>query len=248
MALTAYFDESGHRKDPQTHVVSVGGFVTSDEIWDSFTEEWLAALLEFKLPYFHMADFANKAPRYRWPEKLRRERLNRLLRIIVKYPIASIAAAIPIDLYDSIVPSDVDRLTGGPYGLAALHCMLQLGTLAPENIALIFEDGAEGASQVANTYELFQRTEDLRSKVRLDSFLLADKRRYPPLQAADILAYEMMRNIQTKMKLDSRDFRPYPLAVLRTRPNIWHGFEAMAIKQFSDIVSSEAGEPRSVYD
>lgn len=240
MTLTAYFDESGTHKD--SHVVAVAGFIASDESWAEFSTEWVSALTEFKLPFFHMADFAAKAPGYRWPEELRRGRLQRLLSIIVNHVGVSVGTAIPTALYKKNVVDSVDRLLGGPYGMAAASCFLDLGDIVrptAESIACVFERGAEGVGEVTKSYRRLTRDKAFRQYTTLASLSFEDKRKLVPLQAADILAYELHRRVQTQLGLDARPRRNHPLAVLSQRPNAWVHFKEGALKDWSRALSKD---------
>jgi hypothetical protein len=55
--LRAYFDESGKAEDPTRAAMSVAGYVGTMESWESFEEQWAAALRQFDVPYLHMKEF-----------------------------------------------------------------------------------------------------------------------------------------------------------------------------------------------
>jgi hypothetical protein len=42
LLLRAYFDESGHAKDPNLHFTGMAGFVAPTQVWDKVAERWNA--------------------------------------------------------------------------------------------------------------------------------------------------------------------------------------------------------------
>jgi hypothetical protein len=101
----------------------------------------------------------------------------------------------------------------------------------------VFADGAEGKGEIIHAYENMTRNEIFRSHTRLTSLTFADMRRFMPLQAADILAYELNRRVSTQLELDARPRRPYPLSVLSQRPNKWIYFKEGAFKDWDKGLS-----------
>lgn len=57
VALTAYFDESFN--DPPNPIMTVGGFIASERRWLSFERQWKQLLIDFKVGYFRMEEFAH---------------------------------------------------------------------------------------------------------------------------------------------------------------------------------------------
>jgi len=96
MNLYGYFDESGTHKGSRSF--ALGGFLGAAAEWGAFQFEWEAALKEFGLPYFHMADFENRLKGYAWPQPIREERINRLLAIIDAHIVGSVGIVLPLDL------------------------------------------------------------------------------------------------------------------------------------------------------
>ena len=88
-----YFDESG--TDSKSGVVGVAGIISDVSRWEAFSVEWEAAIIDFGLKddpgYFHMTDFESPhaAPHKDCLKKVKHERLNRLLDIILKYELSS---------------------------------------------------------------------------------------------------------------------------------------------------------------
>src|SRR5712692_496291 len=96
MTLVAYFDESGHPRDPNVLSFTIGGCVASCDEWRAFDRAWIKALSDYHVPWFHMVDFeAAKRPQRRsdkqanpyrgWTTRCRHAFLTRLLDILDEY-------------------------------------------------------------------------------------------------------------------------------------------------------------------
>jgi hypothetical protein len=57
--IRGYFDNSGDEEDPQHKVLTVGGFLASEDQWAQFEGKWRSNLDVFGLAYLHMKKFAH---------------------------------------------------------------------------------------------------------------------------------------------------------------------------------------------
>jgi hypothetical protein len=117
-------------------------------------------------------------------------------------------------------------------------------------IAYVFEDGTAGRGQLQKAFEYNRRDPDQKKNLRLRSLRLEDKRTSAPLQAADILAYELYRQLPRQIGLDPRPPRQPILRMLARPPRSWGTFDEDELKKWSEIVqlsadiASEQGWPR----
>jgi hypothetical protein len=79
--LIGYMDETGHSKDEKQRFVGMGGLVAPAQNWTEFERKWKQTLKDFRIPFFHMKDFANFRSFFEsWSEQKRRNYLcNRTL-------------------------------------------------------------------------------------------------------------------------------------------------------------------------
>ena len=198
LALHAYFDDSGTHAGSEA--VTVAGYISTVEQWDMFTREWAAVLAEWGLGCFHMTDFANKVGKYReWSDQERRFRFGRLVSIINRHAIASVGIGIPKQAFDQIFPKNAKRFVGGAYGLAATACFFEAARILEPGypsarIAYFFEAGTRGSGEILKVFNWNYNDREQRPKLKLISIKFEGKE-FPPLQAADILAYELYRRI-----------------------------------------------------
>ena len=253
VSLTAYFDESGTHDGSEA--VSVAGYLATDEMWSAFSLEWGPILREFDLKYFHMTDFALSKKQFRgWSESKRRACFGALLDVINRNVIGSVGIVVPLGAYLREFAPEADKFVGGPYGLAASQCFLHLGkTLRLSGVrglvAYVYEAGAVGAGQVAKVFNENMEDPGNREYQRLLSIGFQPKyirpedetvRPWPgflPLQAADILAYELYQQLPRQLGRDPRSPRLFSLTSLRKVPAIWVHSEQEELAKWSHIIS-----------
>jgi hypothetical protein len=240
-----YFDESG--TDARSKVVGVAGIISDVARWEAFSAEWEEAIREFGLKdnpgYFHMTDFESPhaAPYKDWPKHLKRERLNKLLDIILKYQLSSVGCLIPKDLFESIIEPYAKAVCGGPYGLAAMDCfhLLQPTLIRVDGwMEYVFEDGVSGGKgELLTLYDPLKAYGKLNmSNLRMLSLVFRDKRKYVPLQAADMLVYELVKEFPRHMGWEKRLQPRYPLKRLREDLTQWHYLDVEQLRYWNQAL------------
>lgn len=199
--LDGYFDESGtHEESP---AVAFAGYVSTKEQWELFAEEWSDALDLWGVGSFHMTDFANRAGPYReWTEVQCRDRFAHLTDIIARHAIATVGSVLSGPLYQTLVEPDVRRYTGYAYGVVASSCLMAVPQVLEAQypsarVAYTFDQGCKGRGQVHKLFEIHRRNpvERAQYKLRDGPLAFASAKEALPLQAADILAYELYRHL-----------------------------------------------------
>jgi hypothetical protein len=245
LALHAYFDESGTHADSE--VVTVAGYISTAEQWELFGEAWRSEMAAYGLEFFHMTDFANRAGAYKdWTEQERRDRLARLIRIINQHAIASVGIAIPLRAFNQIFPKNAKRFVGGAYGLAAAACFLHVANILSPNypsarIAYVFEIGARGSGEVKKVFDWNYKDREQRPKLKLLSIKFEGKE-FTPLQAADILAYELYRLVPHEIGLDANSgHRKTHISMLADcNMKSWGRLEERELFKWAEIVTAAA--------
>jgi hypothetical protein len=226
--LTAYFDESGTHSGSEA--VAVAGYVSTPDRWERFGQEWREALAAYNIEYFHMTDFANGTNPYKqWPKQKRRHRFERLVSIINKHALASVGIVIPVSFYESAMSPKAKRISGGPYGHAVRCCFMDLAKIDRSNVVghenvwidYVFEAGVKGSGMIVKTFRESAKNENTRNQFRLHSIRFEDKRQFVPLQAADILAYELYKHMPRQLGIDPRKQRVEHLRHLGMIPCRW---------------------------
>jgi hypothetical protein len=185
--LIAAFDASGKEN---SEVIVVAGFISSHTDWSSFNTQWLERLKQDELEYFHMVDFANFrrhfATGWRGNEERRRRLFGDLLDIIRSHVYRQFASAIEMNTFDRLSSENKKEFSLNAYVLAARTCAADVRRWQEEEkfqppTAYAFEDGDEGKGLMTERF----------LKDGLAAPVFKGKKDYTPLQAADILAYEL---------------------------------------------------------
>jgi hypothetical protein len=193
VTLGLYFDKSGPTNE--IPAVTVAGAISTADKWIALTAEWDQALHDFEeLPYFHMTDYDSGRGFYEdWQARgVKRERLGRLLEIVEKYVLGTISVSVAV--------ADLGRYGAPPVqsgmGLAAGHCMNmipQFGYLIDhpeEDVLYVFEIGDDGFGKLETVYDHMWQEPWRREHNRLAGKLSTHEKKLPPLQVADLLAFE----------------------------------------------------------
>jgi hypothetical protein len=192
VTLGVYMDKSF--KDGSA--VSVGAVIFESSRVPDFTAEWAATLFGFEeLESFHMAEFDSGIGVYSdWKERgVKYERFQRLLDLIEKYALAVLATTASVkDLQEWY--GDKDVIAG--LGVCATNTIMTvpmyrgLRENPRERVVYTFEDGDEGKGKLESAYDEMYADRDRRSGYRLSGKMAFGKKDMPPLQAADIVAFE----------------------------------------------------------
>ena len=203
MMLWAYLDESGVHDPSSGHLrrLLVAGGISSSESWKALSVEWRAVLSASNIPMFHMKDFeARKGCFAQWPEERRRDLLNSLLDIALRYVPAFWGVADP-----PLAPG-AQGLFKRSYITDAAKTVSEMGVLSSLTnlpITLILARHRDIRPSLMN--RLCERT-----NVQFGAF--DDPITCCPLQVADIVAYEFSRALRTNKPVRER----YPLSRLKT--------------------------------
>lgn len=103
----------------------------------------------------------------------------------------------------------------------------------------VFESGSEGAGQMSRVFQANLKDQERREKLGLLSQRFENKRDFLPLQAADILAYELYKQTPKDLQFEDAPAR-YPLTVLADMPCRWGFLDGYELRKFSDILSIRA--------
>jgi hypothetical protein len=226
VALTIYLDESGVHRDSKA--VTVAGFVSTAERWVSFEREWRDALSDYGLPSFHMVDFAAlRGPYSHWQDAQQRIRFGRLLEIIKSHVVYGVGIGIPTEPYHRLFSPEAKAHVGGPYGFAAAVAFLEFShqlrdVIEDPWLAYVFEAGQPGIDQITNLFQYNVQMPEQKTDLRLLSLAFENKIDFVPLQAADVLAYELFRHLPGQLGLEKRPEVPRRnLQLLSEIPHHW---------------------------
>jgi hypothetical protein len=194
LMLWAYVDESGeHAPDGSLRKHTIGGCIASCESWQRLSQRWSSALVTMYLPCFHMAHFEARRPPYSsWTDEERKSRLNTLLEILGE------PGRDCFGFTNVMRPHDT---TSSMYERCAHDLLLELA-MFDDDFAVVFAHHPE----FARHNELLGRLQEFGMGEKIRSCTVARPIDVCPLQAADVIAYEVSR-----FERDVPIVRRYPL-------------------------------------
>jgi hypothetical protein len=196
MMFWAYFDESGwhsKRSGGGLRKLTIGGCLAEEASWRRLSIDWAAALERRNIELFHMVDFEARRPPFdTWTEPERRDRLNTLLDMIGE------TKAHCYGFTNIIRESDN---TAKIYERCVYDTFLELN-MNVEEFHVFFAHHPEYGRQV----ELLNKMVSDGMRQQIKSCSIAKPIDIQPLQAADIVAYEICREERDEFRR-----RRYPL-------------------------------------
>jgi hypothetical protein len=200
--FTIYCDDSG--TDKESRVASVAGYIGKVGKWEDFQKEWKKALKEFGIKEMRRTDLETWHNEFEtWGPPLRNKFLQRIQPIIrdnISFPIG--CAVIKED-FERLVPADVKAKFGGVYGWCVHDCLVAMrvwydGKGYRNPVRWVFEAGTIGHGQVDAMFEHLYKNPITRDKYHIKGWSFEGKS-VVPLQAADVLAYEMVKQVTNQI-------------------------------------------------
>ncbi len=203
LKLSGYMDETGHSKDEWQKFNGMAGLIANADKWETFERRWKRALRRFKIPYFHMKEFAHSEGVFKdWKgdETKRRALYGRLLSIISSVDPVPLGAIISMEDFRAL-PLEHQRMFIDPYFLGFVLCVgipFRMLVTAPLEVecALVFSKQGEFRKRAMGLYAQFVKIYPSAQRISTPAF--RDMRKLMPLQAADIVAYELYKEAERK--------------------------------------------------
>ena len=208
LMLRSYMDESGKYDDPNIVTVSVCGAVASLDQWTGFEKEWKRALDDYHVSWFHMREFAFFKGEFKgWTEPRRQEFLGKLIDIMNKNIVGYLAATMSKLNFDLLTKEQQSVIGNDPYYPCFMACVIHSAQtvlhLAPEEkVELFFADNPDfkgNAQEFWRRCKSIHAPEDIRKRLGTVT-LNAEPRDVLPLQAADLVAYEVNHHLTEMYK------------------------------------------------
>jgi hypothetical protein len=214
--LTAYFDESGDSEDPKLHFMGMAGFVAPAEIWKQVEKGWDAIVNspEFALTEpFHMKEFAHNRGQFKtgW-DRPRKDKLHAaLIEVLVNAEVVPVGSIAHLEAFNSLTDAQCETFKS-PYIMSAQECIylaaIEAMMFPPETIAMVFARqktygavdarGPKSLEQAGDLENLFYAIKRLLPHGNaLGAYGSSEPKDSIPLQAADMLAYELTKELET---------------------------------------------------
>lgn len=258
LMLRAYFDESGHSRDPRESVIAIGGCIASLEEWTKFETDWDELLVTFRLDWAHAVDLQQFDKQFLdWDEYRRRQFQKSALNIMNQHIVQYIGAVLPLDEYKALTDRQKQECPD-PYYLCFQDCVHAAGIEAEdygpaEKVEVVFAENVEMGGKTTTAkmgedqdeglaYRCYRACKrDLPIRERLGPITFDNPRNLFPLQAADIVAYELLQ-VGRKMLLPTKiplDRLRWPLQqIFKKCPTFHYYMEGELAKRFAWVGAS----------
>jgi hypothetical protein len=235
MALTVYLDDSG-TDAPNTHLV-VAGFASEIDQWNRFNNEWKDVLDSFGVPFFKAKQFdggrRGKGVYQDWDEKRRRAFMGNLLGIIKRRTFKSFGTLLEKNVFDYLTANkDLKAYFRSAFAFSVFNCMHSVtewrNQYHPGTPLLFVVDAGN-----KNEGDLLEAGRHLKLKQddrMIQDINTGDDRTLPPLQAADLLAFELCAETR-RVEQRPRAYARYPLLELDEHPKDWLRVDAAALSK-----------------
>lgn len=197
--LVGYFDES-YTHAPAPRVYTLGGYISTANHWKKFEREWNEALRDAGITtFFHMTTFEARKKEYEgWSNEKRIQVLRRLHSVIKKRVFAGFAVSVVLSDYEEIMNDEIRGYFGNHHQFVTIACLRYIANWLrlqnyKETVAYYFESGSGFDADVERLLRDIINDERMSNVYRVHSCSIVNKRDFAPLQAADIIAYEVTK-------------------------------------------------------
>jgi hypothetical protein len=198
--FTACFDTAGTEHDQP--MIMTAGFISSANDWIAFDLQWRERLAVDGIAYFHMVEFAQSKKQFKgWrdQEPRRRALLGDLLEIISKHAYRKFGCGISMPKWESMMSKKtLDDFRINAYSMAGMLCVALVDNWAHQEqignaVEIVFENGDVGKGKLQAS--LSPRAPEPIFRAKKDD---TEKKivAFTPLQAADLLAYELFVGVR----------------------------------------------------
>lgn len=197
-----YMDESGTGKEHQ--FMSIAGYIFEAFESKRFARKWQQVLDEYGLPYAHMKDSTGPSGVYRHLDKAQCIALNKkLIALIKKHTLIGFSVSVDRKHYEKVI--------GGLEGFPSVYAFLVNCAISrviswanktnfQGRFTYVMEAGAHGQGEANAILDDISRCPEKSKRSRYHGHAFQPKEGFPPVQAADMLAWHVTKYIRDKDK------------------------------------------------
>lgn len=208
--LTAYFDESG--TDGRSPIVAVGGYISTNELWNEFQNEWNQFLSNNDIEVFHSTDLQSGYRAFTkekgWSKKRAESAMRIADKLISKYVLYGVIAYTTVVDCEKVFQLKDAKGKRKKFSAEYLNSGIMVTNLitrwAEENgytepIEFVFEDGVNGKGYLMQALDCAKKQGKDRTHL-ISSVSFASKKEFPQLHAVDRLVNLGCRSINSFLK------------------------------------------------
>jgi hypothetical protein len=202
-----YFDDSGTHE--QSEIAIAACYVSTESGWRRFAAEWDEVRFGEGFEYFHMAEFVappehGHKPWCEWSKEKKVRVYNRLASIINQNKRVGMGCAVPKAAYDSLPAESRKSFGMEHYTFAVRICLGQVTTWRTKSynrlpMQFVFDwenPGSRKRSEIEALFQTMHPSWEQHLGAGKDDYSFQKKKEVKPLQAADILAWQMNNHMR----------------------------------------------------
>jgi hypothetical protein len=241
--LQGYFDDSG--SDAQRSPFVLAGFILPAQQWEAFSDEWQQECdKEPRIKYLKMSQAAYGVNEFSFCSELRQSKIRSLAALVPKYALHGIETFLRWEEFRTFNAGLVGPAKDQPFAPLffriienVLNYQKALG-LFPSKIQLDFDEQGKAGRFAIRNYELLMdevqehRVPDEFRDILEGTPRMLDDKKYPGLQAADMLAWSIRRQMD-----DPEEAKGSPFGWLyeELRKNVWPGCKGFGAVNWENI-------------
>lgn len=214
LMLQGYFDDSG--SDAARPFFVLGGYILPAELWENFSDEWQTELQKDpRIEYFKMSEANAGVEQFAFSSEFRQYKVRKLFSLIQSHMLKGIETWLSWDEFNEFNAGLVGPAKDQAYAPLFFGIMdnvvewQQQRGIFPSKIQLDFDQqGRAGKVAIASYGQMIEHCESNRieadwRKVVEGTPRMLDDKKYPGLQAADMLAWCVRFRLENKDWADS---------------------------------------------
>lgn len=225
LMLTAYLDDSGTHSS--SGAVVCAGFISDTIKWKAFSKEWSRTLRKAHFRGIVRAtELENRKGAFDgWDVERQRFFYQQICMLINHRIIVPIGNSVIRADWRAVMPDDLRRVAGDEFGWCVYETIKEAARWIKKsnytgNIAYVLEAGTPGMAQARVVIDDLLASEE-REFYRIDSCTTLPKG-IAPLQAADLLAYEMYKQMDNQVVRQTGRKQRLPFAMMLHRREVQH--------------------------
>lgn len=203
LKIKFYGDESFARHEPGFQgCYDVGGFITDSSAWNDLIPDWRAACRSAKpIEYFRMRELIERSGQFLgFTDAEAEAKLESLASVIESHAhrLVILDSIITWDMYDHAVHSAFKEFCKTPYFfgvmgiiLGLLEVVRDLGKAQP--VRFIFDEQIGLELPIHQAFHIAKSVLSIEQASALETIAFGDDRKIPPLQCADLMAWQVRR-------------------------------------------------------
>jgi hypothetical protein len=203
--IYGFFDDSGKENESGNPYVVMAGYFGSVDGWTELSRQWFELLAKHEISGIHMRDLIPLAGEYKalgWDIPKRDAVMAEFLHVIRQAQMTGIGIAVDTKAWQAIKKEHSEYAKW--FGSVQEFCLQRITKRVVEHLhgqddqmTLVWDRDQEFAVSRVKFYgELIRH--DPRANKLISAIMFGDPMRYPPLQCADVLAWETRKELTQK--------------------------------------------------